>query len=267
MTLPAGHFDHHLELLEVEVDPGDVLAAGQEHHLLARRRESRLADQLEEPSFEMSVDAGIDEHLLHESASPPSRASERRQASSEHFGRRQLQPDGAVDRRLDSMRVRPRQGEVEDGPGCRHHPEAVDRHVIDRFESFRGVHGEGQQCRSPGPFDRELDGVRTRPVEAVQCGGGFETHPAPLAEAEQPAAQSPSVGVGGSAERVDTRCEPEDPAVGDQTPLRPRCDAMGSDLVGGDHAVLVGSEIGECSTDVHTGQWAATALEWNPSFA
>jgi len=57
------------------------------------------------------------------------------------------------------MRMRASESQVEDGSGRRHHPEATDHHVVDRVEPLGRVDGERQQCRSPGPFDGELDGV------------------------------------------------------------------------------------------------------------
>ena len=60
-----------------------------------------------------------------------------------------------------------------------------------------------------------------RPVESVERRRRLEAHPAPLAEAQQPASQPPTMGVGRTADGVDTRREAEHPAVGDEAPLGP----------------------------------------------
>jgi len=72
--------------------------------------------------------------------------------------------------------------------------------------------------------------------------------------------------VGRSTQGIDTRCEPEDPSVGDEEPLRPGRDAMGPELFRREQAVLLGSQVGECGADVHTRQWVLADRERNHPF-
>ena len=196
--------------------------------------------------------ARVGDQVLDEPAPPASRPSERFQPSSEHLGRRELEPDSAVDRRLDPMGMRTGKGEIEDGAGRRHHSKPVHHQMVDGVEPPGGVHGERQQGRPPWPFDRELHGMRPGTIQPMQCCGGFEADPAPIAEAQQAAAQPAPVGVGGAAHGIDARSESEHPSVADQTPLCPRRDTVGPELFGGDEAVLIGCEVVEGSGELHT---------------
>ena len=255
MALLAGDLDDDTERVEQEVDASDVAIARAEHHLGARARQTRFADEFEESALEHGVASGIGQHLLHPQAAPSARPAKVCEPAQDHFGRGEVQTNCAVDRRLDPPGVSAGKGEIEHCAGCRHRPQAVDDHLVDRSQPSGGVHHERHDRGPSAPIDGELHRSGIGPIESVECCRRFEAHPTPLSEAEQPGAEATSMRVGRSSQGVHARGDPMDHSVGDQSVLLPGRDADDTELCRGHHTVLVGGEVGEGRVELHAHPW------------
>ena len=86
MAQPARHLDDNGELVEEEVDSGNMALMPPEHHLCPRPRQARLADQLEESPLEHRVTTRIGDQVLDEAATAAPGSSKAGESSLQHFG-------------------------------------------------------------------------------------------------------------------------------------------------------------------------------------
>ncbi len=227
VALATGDLDDDAVGLELEVHPGDRPAAGTMDDLGHGSRQSGRSHQSQEPPLEERVTAAVREQLVEGAGAPSTRSAERGESLRQHDRCRGAGPDGGVDRRFQAHRGDACSGQVDDRAGCRRAAISTDGHPIDRRHRRGGVHSEQPAGVPALTAHREFDGVRQRPIEAVQASSSLVADDGVRSEAQQPESQ-PAIDRRRSAvDPVHPRGHRTQPAAAHQRPESVRADAPG----------------------------------------
>jgi hypothetical protein len=204
-----------------EIDSGNVDAVALDPALRLGSMKTGFADELEEPTLQDRLAAGVEQQLVKQSDPLSAPTSKACQALGQDPRRRQAKSNGTVDRGSQSIEARPAGGQVEHRPRRRRTAEAVDGQNVDGSDNAGRVHdGTTNLNATRGPRNREHGVITTGTIELEQLGGGFMADESRRPESQQANLQPLMPGVRGPTDHHHARRRPLQPTAIDQTPPR-----------------------------------------------
>jgi hypothetical protein len=238
----ARHLDHQ-PAGELEVHSRDRAAVASVHLLGDRPRKPGLAHQPEEPPFQPTLAAGVDQCVEHCAATVHSSAVLPECSRAEPLLREQPEPDRRVDRVLGLACGEPEDRAVDDESFGADHPQPGDGlDIRPRDRHRRGADGAGARSVSDPSFDDQLGLVGVETVEPHQSCSRAPIHEAVTTKIEEGRGEGRQPCGGRPADDERAWTEPVDHAPPLQLCDGGRIETGVPKLVGGDDGVLSGGQ-------------------------